>query len=317
MDNTEEKPEDQKKIVWLASYPKSGNTWFRAFLTALLGDGTLDINMMKTDGIFSSRKIFDDTTDLDSTYLYDDEVKQMLPEVFTEVASQYSRPRLFVKVHDAYSKNVDGIPIIPVEPTLCALYFIRNPLDVVGSFANHNAGTIDESIEIMNNPRGTLARQNRLRGEMNINYQFTQLMFSWSDHAESWTNPEVPFPVLVLRYEDMLHDTLNTFSKAVAFMGLEKTTEEIEKAINQCRFEKLKEQEKENGFMEKNRKSESFFRSGKSGGWKNELTPEQIRSIVDNHRAVMEKYGYEIPDIEAVEASYKNKVTGISAATKE
>jgi hypothetical protein len=317
MDNTEEIPADPKKIVWLASYPKSGNTWFRAFLTALLGDGTLDINMMKTDGIFSSRRIFDDATDMDSTYLYDDEVKQMLPEVFTEVVSQYTRPRLFVKIHDAYSKNIDGTPIIPAEPTLCALYFIRNPLDVAGSFANHNAGSIDESIDIMNKPRGMLAKQKRLRGEMNTNYQFAQLMYSWSGHAESWTNTEVPFPVLVLRYEDMLHDTLKTFSKAVTFMGLEKTAQEIEKAIHESRFEKLKEQEEKRGFMEKNRKSESFFRSGKAGGWKNELTPQQIRSIVDNHRTVMEKYCYEIPDIEAIEASYKNKPTLISPTAQE
>src|ERR1700744_765885 len=130
----------EKKIIWLASYPKSGNTWFRAFLTALLGDGDLNINMMKTDGIFSSRGIFDDATDMDSTYLYDDEVKQALPEVFTHVVSQYAKPRLFVKIHDAYTMSVDGTPIIPAEPTLCALYFIRNPLDVAGSFANHNAG---------------------------------------------------------------------------------------------------------------------------------------------------------------------------------
>ena len=81
-----EETSELKKIVWLASYPKSGNTWFRAFLTALLNDGDLDINQMKTDGIFSSRFIFDNSTDLDSTYLYDEEVKNMLPEVFCDMA---------------------------------------------------------------------------------------------------------------------------------------------------------------------------------------------------------------------------------------
>lgn len=296
MDSAEEKS-IEPKIVWLASYPKSGNTWFRAFLTALLGDGDLNINQMRTDGIFSSRHIFDDATDMDSTYLYDSEVKQMLPDVFTHVVSQYAKPKLFVKVHDAYSINDAGIPIIPAEPTHCALYFIRNPLDVAGSFANHNAGTIDDSIKTMNKPKGTLAKQKRPVGELNTNNQFAQLMYSWSGHAESWTSPEVPFPVLVLRYEDMLHDQMNTFTKAVEFMGLDKTPEQIEKAIFESRFEKLKEQEKEKGFGEKNRSSESFFRKGKSGGWVDELTPEQIKLIVDNHREVMEKYNYPIPDV--------------------
>ncbi len=292
MDNTGENS-IQSKIVWLASYPKSGNTWFRAFLTALLGDGDLNINQMKTDGIFSSRGIFDDATDMDSTYLYDREVKIMLPEVFKHVVSQYNKERLFVKIHDAYALNDEGKYIVPAEPTLCALYFIRNPLDVVGSFANHNAGPIEDAIRIMNNPNGALAKQPR---NFNVNNQFKQLMFSWSGHVESWTT-NMPFPVLVLRYEDMLHDQLNTFSKAVAFMGIEKTPEEIQKAIHESRFEKLKEQENEKGFMEKNRNTESFFRSGKSGGWVNELTPGQVKQIVDCHREVMEKYNYPIPDM--------------------
>jgi hypothetical protein len=287
---------DQKKIIWLASYPKSGNTWFRAFLTALLGNGDLNINQMKTDGIFSSRGIFDDATDMDSTYLLDSEVKLLMPEVFTHVVSQYEKDRLFVKIHDAYILNDAGVPIVPAGPTLCALYFIRNPLDVAGSFANHNAGTIDDAILLMNKPKGTLAKQKRPMGELNVNNQFAQIMLSWSGHAESWTT-DLPFPVMVLRYEDMLHDQLNTFSKAVAFMGIEKTPEEIEKALFESRFEKLKEQEKEKGFMEKNRSSESFFRSGKAGGWVNELMPEQVKSIVDNHRTVMEKYNYSIPDL--------------------
>ncbi|MGF7078510.1 sulfotransferase domain-containing protein [Mucilaginibacter sp. UYCu711] len=296
MDNTGENT-TPSKIVWLASYPKSGNTWFRAFLTALLGDGDLNINQMRTDGIFSSRYIFDDATDMDSSYLYDEEIKLLLPEVFTQVVSEYNKERLFVKIHDAYTLNSAGVPIVPARPTLCALYFIRNPLDVAGSFANHNAGSIDDAIKIMNKPRGTLAKQKRPIGEINTNNQFAQLMLSWSMHAESWTSPDVPFPVMVLRYEDMLHDQMNTFSKAVAFMGLDKTPEQIEKAIFESRFEKLKEQEKEKGFMEKNRNSESFFRKGKSGGWVDELTPGQIKSIVDNHCQVMEKYNYHIPDV--------------------
>lgn len=291
---------NSRKIVWLASYPKSGNTWFRAFLTALLGDGDLNINQMKTDGIFSSRAIFDDATDMDSSYLYDKEVKCLLPEVFTHVVTDYLKEHLFVKIHDAYTYNENNQPIVPEGPTRCALYFIRNPLDVVGSFANHNAGTIDEALFTMNNPKGALARQRR---NFNVNNQFKQLMLSWSGHVESWTSAEVPFPVLVLRYEDMLNDSLNTFAKAVEFMGLEKSREEIEKAIFESRFEKLQELEAEKGFMEKNRNSKTFFRSGKAGGWKEELTTEQVRSIVENHGHVMTQYNYAIPEIEGHNAS--------------
>jgi len=281
---------DPKKIIWLASYPKSGNTWFRAFLTALLGDGDLNINEMKTDGIFSSRAIFDNCTDMDSTDLYDSEIKNLLPDIFRHQAELYRKDKLFIKIHDAYTLNTNGLPIVPAEPTLCALYFIRNPLDVAGSFANHNGSSLDEAIVLMNNKKGSLAKQARNR---NVNNQFKQLMLSWSGHVESWTY-ELPFPVLVIRYEDMLADTLNTFTNAVEFMKINVTPAQIEKAIDETRFEKLQQMESKDGFAEKNRKSDKFFRKGMAGNWVNELTPEQIKSIIDNHATVMEQYNYPV-----------------------
>jgi len=284
-----------KKIIWLASYPKSGNTWFRAFLTALLGDGDLKINEMKTDGIFSSRAIFDNCTDMDSTELYDKEVKNLLPEVFKHQAELYNKDKLFVKIHDAYTLNSNGVPIVPEEPTLCALYFIRNPLDVVGSFANHNGSTLDEAITLMNNVRGTLAKQPKNK---NVNTQFAQLMLSWSGHASSWT-AGLPFPVLVIRYEDMLADPFNTFSRAVQFMKIDASASQIEKAIAETKFEKLQKQESETGFAEKNKRSERFFRKGVAGNWVNELSPEQIKSIIDNHADVMKQYNYPVDAVEA------------------
>ncbi len=281
---------DPKKIVWLASYPKSGNTWFRAFLTALLGDGDLNINEMKTDGIFSSRAIFDNCTDMDSTELYDKEVKNLLPEVFRHQAELYKKDKLFVKIHDAYTLNSNGVPIVPEEPTFCALYFIRNPLDVVGSFANHNGSTLDEAITLMNNPRGTLAKQPKNR---NVNNQFAQLMLSWSGHASSWI-AALPFPVLVIRYEDMLADTFNTFSRAVEFMKIDVPASQIERAIEETKFEKLQKLENETGFQEKNRRSEKFFRKGVAGNWIDELSPEQIKLIIDNHADIMKQYNYPV-----------------------
>ncbi|WP_158797056.1 sulfotransferase domain-containing protein [Pedobacter sp. L105] len=277
-----------EKIVWLASYPKSGNTWFRAFLTALLGDGDLRINEMKTDGIFSSRGIFENCTDTDSTYLYDSEVKNMMPEVFEHQACCYEKNKLFIKIHDAYTVNSKGMPVVPRQPTLCALYFIRNPLDVAGSFANHNNGTIDEAISLMNDNQGCLARQ---RKNLNVNNQFKQLMLSWSGHVLSWTQI-LPFPVLVIRYEDMLADTYRIFANAIEFMNIPVAPGQIEKAIAATQFEKLQQQEEADGFMEKNKKSKSFFRKGIAGGWENELTAGQIKEIIDHHGEVMAQYHY-------------------------
>lgn len=277
-----------KKVIWLASYPKSGNTWFRAFLTALFGNGCLDINEMKRDAIFSSRDIFEHSTDLDSTWLYDEEVKLLQPEIFTEVSSHYKKDRLFIKIHDAYILNKAEKPIVPAEPTLCALYFIRNPLDIVASLANHNGSTIDEAIKLMNDTEGCFARQSRNR---NTNNQFRQLMFDWSGHVKSWTDG-LPFPVMVIRYEDMLLDTAKIFKKAIDFVGLNVIEDAVMQAINESSFEKLKEKENKDGFREKNKRSPSFFRSGSMGNWELELTDEQAKNITDLHGQVMKVYDY-------------------------
>jgi len=278
----------QNKIIWLASYPKSGNTWFRLFLTALLNDGDLDINEIKLNGIFSSKPIVENFTDLDSAYLYDSEAKALQTEVFTYLEQFYQKKDLFVKIHDAYTYRNDSQPLVPSMCTRCAIYFIRNPLDVVGSFANHIGGTIDDAITLMNKPNGTLAVQ---ADNYNVNKQFKQLMLSWSGHVESWTG-NLPFPVMVLRYEDMIADTQATFSKALTFMGIEVAKEQIEAAIAASSFEQLQKKEREKGFHEKGISSPVFFRKGQAGNWKSELNAMQVDSIILNHKEIMTCYNY-------------------------
>jgi len=278
----------QENIIWLASYPKSGNTWFRAFLSVLLNDGDLDINQMKITGIFSSKVLFENFTDLDPAYLYDSEAKALQTEVFMHLAQFFQKKDLFIKIHDAYTYRNDDQPLVPSLCTRCAIYFIRNPLDVVGSFANHIGGTIDEAIRLMNKSDCALAVQ---PDNYNLNNQFKQLMLSWSGHVESWT-AGLPFPVMVIRYEDMIADTYVAFSKALTFMGIAAAKEQIEAAIAASTFEQLQKKEQEKGFYEKNIKSPVFFRKGKAGNWKNELTESQIADITANHKAVMTRYNY-------------------------
>jgi hypothetical protein len=278
----------QKKIIWLASYPKSGNTWFRAFLTALLDDGELDINQMKTDGIFSSKPLLENYTDLEPSYLYDNEAKQLQGEVFTYLESVLQKENLFIKIHDAYTYKDDGQPLVPSECTRCAIYFIRNPLDIVGSFASHLDSTIDDAVNRMNNPKGALAAQTNNNNVVN---QFKQLLLSWSGHVVSWTG-DLPFPVMVLKYEDMIADTYTVFSKALVFMGIEATTEQILTAIEASNFEQLQKKEQEAGFFEKHAGTQLFFRKGQAGNWKTELNDIQIANIIENHKNIMMRYNY-------------------------
>ncbi len=146
------------KILWLASYPKSGNTWFRAFLTALMNEGTVDINKMGTDGIFSSRETFDFVSEIESRDLYDDEAKLLIADVYRQIATDKEELSI-IKVHDAFEQNTEGMNLVPDDVTLCAIYFIRNPLDVAGSLANHMHFSIDDAINMLNNKNANMAEQ--------------------------------------------------------------------------------------------------------------------------------------------------------------
>jgi hypothetical protein len=278
---------NSKKIVWLASYPKSGNTWLRAFITALLNDGDVDLNNMVSDQIFSSRTVLTESTDLDSTYLSNEEAKILQPQVFDHIANITEKERLFIKVHDAYTFNLNNLPLIPAGGTQCAIYIVRNPLDIAASLANHKDVNIDEAIGMLNDDNAKFSEQDN---NLNIKVQFEQLLLTWSGHVESWTSG-LPFPVLVMRYEDMLADTFNTFAAAVNFLGITVSNAQLEKAIAASDFKQLQQKEQENGFVERTH-AESFFRKGKAGSWRDELTENQIGTILSHHRAVMDTYGY-------------------------
>jgi len=210
-----------------------------------------------------------------------------LPHVFNYIATNFKNEKLFIKIHDAYTQNAENKPIIPTESTLCAIYVIRNPLDIAASFANHNNSTIDEAIDIMNNVSACMAAP---IDNLNVYTQFKQLTLSWSEHVKSWTG-FLPFPVMVVRYEDMLYNPLKTFYEITNFLGLDVKTAKLKKAISDCSFQKLKKQEDDKGFVEKKTVG-SFFRTGSSGNWKTELSPKQIQSIITNHQDTMKHYKY-------------------------
>jgi len=277
------------KILWLASYPKSGNTWFRAFLSALMNEGEVEINNLKTDGIFSARNTFDFVTEISSRDLYDDEAKLMIADVYRNIALEKDSLSI-IKVHDLFGQDTNGENIIPEDVTQCAIYFIRNPLDIAGSLANHNHSSIEVAIDMLNNGGAYLAQQ---KGNLNKNIQFRQYLSDWSSHITSWTK-KPSFPVYVVRYEDMLADTFGTFSKILNNIGWEYTPEQILNAVNTSSFEQLRKQETEKGFLEKYAKSTKFFRAGTMNNWEKELNTEQVNRIILMHSEIMLKYNYRI-----------------------
>ena len=116
-----------------------------------------------------------------------------------------------MKVHDARTPNDKNIPLFPKEATAGAIYIIRNPLDVVVSFADHSGLDYDTAISRMAQESFAFCAKSR-----RLHDQLQQKLLSWSSHVNSWTE-RVPFPVCVIRYEDMKRRPDVTFSKAVQF----------------------------------------------------------------------------------------------------
>jgi hypothetical protein len=279
----------QSGIYWLASYPKSGNTWFRVILAHLLKKSEqekVDLNRLQTGMIASSREWMDQCLGFDSALLSHDELDALRPSVY-EWYSQDIQCAGYHKVHDAYTYLDAHTPMFPTAGCLGALYFIRNPLDVVISFANHSSCSIDKAIESMGNREFAFCG-----GQFRQFNQLRQWLQSWSMHVNSWLNARNNISVLVIRYEDMVAKSYETFASAVKFLGLTPSESALKHAISQSSIEKLQAFEAQLGFSEKPTKVARFFRKGIVGDWREVLTPDQIKRIIEDHGQTMHAFGY-------------------------
>ncbi|MCH9755762.1 MAG: sulfotransferase domain-containing protein [Gammaproteobacteria bacterium] len=278
---------EQAGIYWLASYPKSGNTWFRIFLAHILNTSgeALDLDSIQTGAIASARGWVDEALGFDSAHLSHDDVDALRPVVYAWHAKQTKKVG-YHKIHDAYTYLLDGSALIPTDGCLGVLYFIRNPLDVAISFSNHLNCSIDKAIVAMKTSDFAFCK-----GHNRQHDQLRQQLLSWSMHVKSWRDAK-NMNCLVLRYEDMKLNSVETFTKAVQFLNLKTEPGAIERALNDSDIERLQRLEQENGFKEKPPKTKSFFRKGIVGDWENTLTSNQVNQIIHDHGEMMEAHGY-------------------------
>ncbi len=270
-------------LVWLASYPKSGNTWVRMFLANLFANLPEPVNINTlTNFTFGDNRadLYERVAGKPFDTLSDEDQNRLRPKVHQLIAS--ARPdSLFVKTHSALA-NLEGIPTITPELTQGAIYIIRNPLDTAVSYAHHLNVGIDEAVQLMGEPESRLATGGRL------GFQF---LGSWSEHVVSWLEAPGLKPYL-MRFEDMSQAPDATFGALSDFLGLPKNPKRLRQAIRFSSFEVLSRQESRLGFKERPPEAERFFRQGKVGGWRQELSQENVAKLVADHSEVMRRFGY-------------------------
>lgn len=280
------------KLVLLASYPKSGNTWVRAFLTAIWNGGAVDINRLMIKSA-SSRAFLDAMLGVSSVHFTAREIARMRPDLYGLAARRSEADkRPFIKIHDAWLSPGPGIEL-PVHDDHIdrILYIVRDPRDVAISLARHLGTTIDGSIAIMADTGFWLSSYPQRPGQ-----HTQQFLSSWSAHVDSWLAPR-PIASLLVRYEDLLAAPRAKFAEVLDFLRIKPTPEAFELGIQATRFEALQRQEEEGGFVEKPAGSHLFFHGGRSRTWESILTDTQAGAIAETHATVMGRLGYAIQPI--------------------
>lgn len=280
-------PATTGRAIWLASYPKSGNTWLRLALKSLQDGGApVGINDIARYALMPvSRRLFDGVLEADSGSLTDAEIETLRPALHDAHFGSGGAAEL-CKVHDCWFRTRDGRAVFDWHHTKAALYIVRDPRDVAVSWARFTDRSIDQSIRFLTH-REALLRPDTDR----ITSAIAQRIGGWSEHAASWIDESGLAP-LVLRYEDMHADLAATLASVAAHLGWDAPPSAIAGAVAATRFDRLADEEARSGFREKPESAARFFHTGRSGGWRDVLTPDQAARIAADHGIMMKRFGY-------------------------
>ncbi|MHC8508452.1 MAG: sulfotransferase domain-containing protein [Rhodospirillales bacterium] len=271
------------QILWVASYPKSGNTWVRAFLANLQAGEKkpLDINRIRMFSASDAAALpYEKVLGKPAADLTLEEVCRARGRAHTCMAGSVPPHEvLTVKTHVGLGRMFDT-PTITPEVTWGGVYIIRNPLDVAVSLSHWFGADTDEAIRFMESEEIASAPD-----------QIPQLSGTWSNHVRGWTRAP-GMHRYVVRYEDLLAHPKAEFSKIADFLEIPKNPQLVKRAVKHVSFKTLQGQETKHGFAENEGRKERFFRTGQSGQWRERLTPEQIKRIIDAHGEIMAEFGY-------------------------
>ncbi|MBT3170958.1 MAG: sulfotransferase domain-containing protein, partial [Rhodospirillaceae bacterium] len=208
------------------------------------------------------------------------DLARLRPQAHARIA-ECTADSALVKTHNALVQ-VAGVPMITRAVTAGVIYLVRNPLDVVLSYADHLGQKVDDVIALLAEHGFESPATDKNVPEHHSD---------WSSHVASWT--EVTHPALhIARYEDMVSEPLATFGAIVGFLGLPPDQDRLSRAIEFSSFKVLRDLEDQTGFVERTPVQKNFFRAGKSGGWRKQLSAAQVRRVIEVHREQMERFDY-------------------------
>ena len=277
-------------ILWLASYPKSGNTLLRSFLSTYFfsKDGNFNFDLLRHIKQYPNNKLFSELgVDISNRH---EIAKNHLNA--QKLINQNKKSFQFWKTHSSFVK-MDGYSFTDLNNTLGVIYIVRDPRDVVISYAHHNNQTIKQTLKMIN--------QNYILGA-EIKDSIPVYLGSWSYNYNSWKVFKNINKYLLIKYEELILNDEKYFEKILLFikniskMDFDISEKKIKKVLEEIKFEKLKKLEKEKGFHESKKDDKgntiNFFRSGKTKQWKNNLDLKTKNMIEEVCQKEMEELGY-------------------------
>ena len=283
-----------KKILWLASYPKSGNTWLRSIISSLIytSEGIFNFDLLKLIEQFDKPERYRFVKDINK-----DDYKKINLKI--DCIAKYwieSQKKITInkkinpiynifKTHSA-NLSVNNKNFTNNDVTAGCIYVVRDPREVVISFANHRGASIDKTIDFMS--------------DIGSYFPFNQktsltLLSRWDIHYKSWE--DLNCPILILRYEDLINNLYKEIQKIIFFLNktmlidINNKDKKITNIIKNTNIKKFREFENKFGFQEAS-KSSKFFGSGRTDSWKKILNKNQISKIETMFKNTMIYFKY-------------------------
>ena len=262
-------------IIWIASYPKSGNTWLRSLISSYyFSKDKFNLSDLKTIPNFSVNDFINDNLIIQNGV---DVAKQWL-NVQREINKNYKKT-LFFKTHNA-CVAINNNLFTDSNNTAGCIYVVRDPRNVITSYKNFEKKTYEKILYHMKNKEAYLFSQKK--GE----YKSYEFIGSWADNYNSWFRNKLGVPICLIKYEDLVKDTLAELRKIIDFIANVQNIknysfniEKAERAVVDASFENLSKMEQDRGFSEA-RSNQKFFNMGEKNNWQ-KLLPVSIKKNIE------------------------------------
>jgi aryl sulfotransferase len=265
--------------AWIASYPKSGNTWVRALLHTLESGELGELNQL---GIGQANEGMDPRLGVSLSDVDDLEAMRLLRLGWSLGRAEHGG-YVRRKTHQAWLSSVDEYSDRWQPAGARAVYVVRDPRAVAVSWAHHLGCAPADAVAFMSEDHHEMKPAYLAHGGFRSS--------TWSMHVRSWTEQR-DIPVLCVRYEELIATPVDSLAAIAQFLGIPANLERLVAAVEACSFDALATREILEGFVEAASVDRVFFRRGEAEAWRDELDPRLARRVEEDHAATMRAFGY-------------------------